>query len=393
MYKIRDLFSAMCPLYFVSKILGLAPYSYIQTTNASHVVMFTVPSVVWTLIVAVLVLTLFLHILIFKFFRLSPNLAASYVIVFGFQKTSLLASCIAFILLGATANRSNMRKIMEVLSTVDEWLIRNTSRNIYQEEFCILLCQILCLIGLAIGTLCYYVSRSSDFQNILFGIYYIVTVLINSVGLLQFLFILRIMKLCFKRTDEKLKLVEINSNVTAAFCKYRNVSRSNSVNEEPTCSVLALRSLHLTMHELVRSVNRCYGPLMLIETSHNFVSMVSLVDIVLILLDRRGNYTTTLTYYACWLVYYSLKTTALMLTSQRTCDESRKIVATLHKLLLRQNLLPCCERQVRLFIKQATNNRAVFTASGMFPLSLPTLHSIVSAAVTYSVVFGQLRKG
>jgi hypothetical protein len=348
---------------------------------------------VWTLIVAVLVLTLFVHILIFKFFHLSPNLAASYVIVFAFQKTSLLASCIAFILLGATANRSNMRKIMEVLSTIDEWLIRNTPRNIFQEEFCTLLCQIIFLIGLAVGTLYYYVSRSSDFQNILFGTYYIVTLLINSVGLLQFLFLLRIMKLGFKRTDEKLKLIQINSDVTAAFFKHGNVSRANPVNEEATCSVLALRSLHLAMHELARMVNCCYGPLMLIETAHNFVSMVSLVDIVLILLDRRGDYATTLVYYACWLVYYSLKTTALMLTSQRTCDESRKIVATLHKLLLCQNLLPCCERQVRLFIKQATDNRAVFTASGVFPLSLPTLHSIISAAVTYSVVFGQLRKG
>jgi hypothetical protein len=82
-----------------------------------------------------------------------------------------------------------------------------------------------------------------------------------------------------------------------------------------------------------------------------------------------------------------------MVTSQMACDESRKILATLLKLLLRPNLRHCCEIQLQLFIKQAINNKTVFTASGIFPLDLKTLHSIVSAAVTYSIVFGQLRKG
>jgi hypothetical protein len=336
--------------------------------------------------VAVLVLTLFVHILVFKFFRLSPNLAASYLIAFGFQKVSLLGSCIAFLLLGVTANRSDMRRIMEVLSTIDELLVRGASRNIYQEEFCTVLCQSVFLIGLAIGTLCYYVSRSSDFQNILFGVYYVVTLLINSVGLLQVLFLLQIIKLGFKRMGEELKLLEITSAVL-------DVPRVNRVKENPACRILALRSVHLTTHELAGMVNSCYGPLMLIETAHNFVSMVSLVDIVLILLDRRGDFAATVVYYACWLACYALKTTSLMLTSQKTGDESRKIVTTLHELLLRRKLLPCCERQLRLFLRQATDNRAVFTASGVFPLDLPTLHSIVSAAVTYSVVFGQMRQG
>ncbi|PNF30978.1 hypothetical protein B7P43_G02085 [Cryptotermes secundus] len=338
-------------------------------------------------------LALFVHILFFKFFRLSPNLAASYLIVFAFQKISLLGSCIAFILLGATTNRSNIRKIMEMLSTVDELLIRNSARNIYKEEFYSLISQVLFLIGLLIGTLYYYVSISSNFQNILFGVYYVLTVLINGVGLLHVLFLLRIMKFSFKRIDEELKMLQTNSNVTTTFFVFRNILRVNPGNDKPACSILALRSMHFNIYELGRLVNSCYGPLMLIEIAHNFVSMVSLVDIVLILLDRRGTIATTIVYYGCWLVYYALKTTALMLTSQMACDESRKILATVHKLLLRPNLRPCCERQLHLFMKQAINNRTVFTASGIFPLDLPTLHSIVSAAVTYSIVFGQLRKG
>lgn len=394
MFKIRDIFSAMSPLYFLSKILGLAPYPYIQTVSGSYATaIVSVLWIIWTLIVAMIMLGLFVHILFFKFFRLSPNLAASYLIVFGFQKISLLGSCITFILLGATTNRSNIRKIMEMLSTVDELLIRNSPRNIYKEEFYTLISQILFVIGLLVGTLYYYVSISSNLQNILFGVYYVLTVLINGVGLLQVLFLLRIMKFSFKRTDEELKLLETNSDVTSTFFVFRNILRVNPGNDKPTCSVLALRSLHFNIYQLGRLVNSCYGPLMLIEIAHNFVSMVSLVDIVLILLDRRGNVATTMVYYGCWLVYYALKTTALMLTSQMACDESRKILATLHKLLLRPNLRPCCERQLHLFMKQAINNKTVFTASGIFPLDLPTLHSIVSAAVTYSIVFGQLRKG
>jgi hypothetical protein len=362
--------------------------------NGSHrIAIFSVSWIIWTLIVAMIILVLFVHILFFKFFRLSPELAASYLIVFGFQKLSLLGSCTAFILLGATANRSDIMKIMEKLSTIDEILIRSSPTNVYKEEFYTLISQILFVIGLLIGTLYYYISISSNFQNILFGIYYIVTLLINSVGLLQVLFLLRIVKFSFKRTDEELKMLGINSDVATIFFKLRNILRVNPGSDGPICSVLALRSLHFSIYELGRTVNSCYGPLMLIETAHNFVSLVSLVDIVLILLDRRGDVAKTIVYYVCWLVYYALKITALTLTSQTTCDESRKILPTLHKLLLRPNLRPCCERQLRLFIKQAINNKTVFTASGIFPLDLPTLHSIISAAVTYSIVFGQLRNG
>lgn len=382
----------MEPLYFVSKILGLAPYSYVQSMSGSYCIKTSsMLNILWTLVVSILMLGLFIHILLFKFFTLSPDLAASYLIILGFQKISLLGSCVTFLFLGATTNRSKIKIIMENLSTIDRLLLRNKPGNIYKGEFYFLISQILLIIAVLIGMFYYYASTDSNFQNIMFAVYYVVTLLINGVGLIQFVFLLRILKLSFKRTCEELEMLEINYETTTKFFKLKNILGANPGKDEQICNILTLRSLHFKIYESSQIFNSSYGLLMLIETSHNFVSVVSLVDFMLFLLDTEQNIVTTI-YYMCWLTYYTVKTTFLMLTSHMTCNESRKILAVLHKLLLRPNLHDDCERQLRLFVTQVINNRIEFTASGIFPLDLPTLHSIVSSATMYMIVFDQLRR-
>lgn len=391
MFKIHDILSAMEPLYFVSKILGLAPYSYVQTRSGSYVIRTcSISSILWTLFITALMLVLFLHISLFKFLKLSPDLSASYLIVFAFQKISLLSSCVAFLLLGVTTNRNKIRTIMEILSTIDEMLIRHKAGNTYKKEFYTLLVHILFVTSLLTCMFYYYVTEDSSSSNILFSAYYVLTLLINSVGLIQLLFILRILKLSFKITGQELKKLKTNPASKTTFVNFTYPFTENPRRDDQVCYVFALRSLHFRLYELGRTVNSSYGLLMLIETVHNFVSAVSLVDITIFLLDRE-TYVTTTIYYMCWLAYYAIKTSVLMSTSHLTCAEARKLVATLHKLLLRQDLHDCCERQIRLFITQVINIPVQFTASGIFPFDLPTLHSIASATSMYIIVLQQLK--
>jgi hypothetical protein len=381
----------MAPLYFVSKILGLAPYSYAQTESGSYVVKTSsMSSILWTLTVTTLILVLFLHILIFKFLRLSPGLAASYLIVFGLQKTSLLLSCVVLLLLGVTTNKRKLRIIMEGLSAIDEVLIRNKRRNIYKKEFCTLLAHILLVTSVLMYMFYYYIAEDFSLHNIFFSVYYVVTLLINSMGLIHLLFLLRILKLSFKITGQELKMLKTNPVNTATFFYFTNAVGENPRRDTQLCVIFALRSLHFKLYELGRTLNSSYGLLMLIETIHNFVSAVSLVDITIFLLDRE-QYVITTIYYMCWLTYYIIKTSVLMLTSHVTCSESRKLLSILYKLLLRSDLHHCCERQIRLFVTQVINNRIQFTASGIFPLDLPTLHSILSATTMYIIVLQQLK--
>jgi hypothetical protein len=392
MFKIQDILSAMAPLYFVSKVLGLAPYSYAQTQSGSHAVKpSSVSSILWTLFVTALMLVLFVHISFLKFFCLSPGLTASYLIVFGLQKISLLLSCFVFLLSGVTTNRSKIRKTMEMLSAVDEMLIRNKREHVYKKEFYTLLAQILLVTSVLMYMFCRYVAQDLGFRNILFSMYYILTLLINSLGLIRLIFLLRILKLGFKITGEELKILETNPVKTTMFFNFTNTSSDSSRRDKQMCSVFALRSLHFKLYELGRTVNSSYGLLMLIETVHNFLSAVSLVDITIVLLDKE-EYVDTTIYYMCWLTYYAIKTSFLMLTSHLTCSESRKLIAILYKLMLRPDLHHCCEKQIRLFVTQVINNDIQFTAAGIFPLDLPTLHSIVSATTMYIIVLQQFKQ-
>jgi hypothetical protein len=393
MFNIHDIFSAMAPLYFVSKVLGLAPYSYVQTQSGSHAVKpSSVYSVLWTLLVTALMFVLFLHISFFKFIRLSSSYSASYLIVFGLQKITLLLSCFVFLLSGVTTNKIKIRKVIEMLSATDEMLRRNKRLNIYKKEFCTLLAHILLVISVQICMFYYYVAQDTGFRNILFCVYYMLTLLINSVGLINFVFLQRILKLGFKITGEELKMLETNPVRSATIFIFTNTLSDHSRRNQQLCSVFALRSLHFKLYELGRTVNSSYGLPMLIETVHNFLSAVSLVDITIHKLDRKEYVITSVLYYVCWLTYYATKTSVLMLTSHMTCYESRKLIAILYKLLLRPDLPPCCERQIRLFVMQVINNEVRFTADGIFPLDLPTLHSIVSATTMYIIVLQQLKQ-
>lgn len=381
----------MAPLYFVSKVLGLAPYSYAQTQSGSHAIKpCSVSSIMWTLFVTALMLVLFLHISFFRFLRLSPGLNASYLIVFGLQKISLLLSCFVSLLSGVTTNRSKIRKTMEMLSAIDEMLIRNKRVHVYKKEFYTLLAHILLVTSVLMYMFYQNVAPDLGFHNILFSAYYMLTLFVNSVGLIRFIFLLRILKLGFKITGEELKILETYPKTTT-FLNFTNTLCDNSRRDMQLCSIFALRSLHFKLYELGRTVNSSYGLLMLIETVHNFLSAVSLVDITIILLDRE-EYVNTTVYYMCWLTYYAMKTSFLMLTSHLTCNESRKLLAILYKLLLRPDLHHCCERQIRLFVMQVINNGIQFTAAGIFPLDLPTLHSIVSATTMYVIVLQQLKQ-
>ena len=381
----------MAPLYFVSKVLGLAPYSYAQTQSGSHAIKpCSVSSIMWTLFVTALMLVLFLHISFFRFLRLSPGLNASYLIVFGLQKISLLLSCFVSLLSGVTTNRSKIRKTMEMLSAIDEMLIRNKRVHVYKKEFYTLLAHILLVTSVLMYMFYQNVAPDLGFHNILFSAYYVLTLFVNSVGLIRFIFLLRILKLGFKITGEELKILETYPKTTT-FLNFTNTLCDNSRRDMQLCSIFALRSLHFKLYELGRTVNSSYGLLMLIETVHNFLSAVSLVDITIILLDRE-EYVNTTVYYMCWLTYYAMKTSFLMLTSHLTCNESRKLLAILYKLLLRPDLHHCCERQIRLFVMQVINNGIQFTAAGIFPLDLPTLHSIVSATTMYVIVLQQLKQ-
>jgi len=278
-----------------------------------------------------------------------------------------------------------------MLSAVDEMLIRNKRMHVYKKEFYTLLSHILLVTSVLMYMFYCYVTEDLGFRNILFSVYYLLTLFINSVGLIRFIFLLRILKLGFKITGEELKMLESNTLNTTTFFNFTNTLSDNSRRDKQLCSVFALRSLHFKLYEMGRTINSSYGLLMLIETVHNFLSAVSLVDITITLLDRE-EYVTTTVYYMCWLTYYAIKTSFLMLTSHLTCSESKKLIAILYKLLLRPDLQHCCERQIHLFVMQVINNGIQFTAAGIFPLDLPTLHSIASATTMYIIVLQQLKQ-
>ena len=78
-------------------------------------------------------------------------------------------------------------------------------------------------------------------------------------------------------------------------------------------------------------------------------------------------------------------------TSQLTHNEPKEMLVTVYQLLLCPSTSSACQAHLRLFAAKIVDNEFEFTACGIFPLDVTTLHSIVAAAATYIIILYQLK--
>lgn len=379
----------MQPLYYVSKLIGLAPYSYQELLSNSCIIKgHSVYFIVWTLTVTVFVVAGYVHN-IFYFIQENDYQNASSCIVIIFEKTFLFAFSVSILLLGITRNRLKMQDIFQHIIEIESTLLKNQARVILKKEFWSLAFQVSFVIGFHVCMFYSYVNIHKDKENLVYYFSYTTASFINTIGVTQFLFLLKILRMGCRRIGNDLEHAEINHIAAKKASTMRHI-HGQIPEYQQSSKLYKLRALHFKLYELAVLINSCYGFLMLMETTHNFVMFVGLAHSILIALEKQGG-TDLVIHDICLLIFYSGKVTAILKTSQMTHTEPKEMLVTVHQLLLRPAISGACEAQLRLFADQLVDNQFEFTASGIFPLDLSTLHSIVAAAATYIVILYQLK--
>ena len=126
------------------------------------------------------------------------------------------------------------------------------------------------------------------------------------------------------------------------------------------------------------------------ETTHNFVMFVGLAHSILTALEKQSG-TNLVIHDICLHTFYTEKVTVIIKPSQLTHNEPKEMLVAVHQPLLCSSISSACQAQLRLFAAQIVDNEFEFTACGIFPLDLSTLHSIVAAAATYIIILYQLK--
>lgn len=432
-----DFRASVSPLYYVSKVMGLAPYFYNNKVSVnkeqknSHLFP---PSVVWSLFVFLIHLTSFLSLMTwnilydYKGYRLNVTVPDALTI------SSMFATCFASLLNGAVFSRRRMETLITNFTIIDQTLLQENRDRIYRKTRQILLIELSVFLTLLIGFYCYHLYVWG------YGVSYIylfskdLTNFSNTITIIQYINIMQILRHRFRILNQHLasscenkppepssslikhqditnrlnhRSIQIGNaanNLTETLQNYylSELSRpTNSQRREEVSLIHTLRKTYSDLYDATELINKMYGYQILFEVAYNFVSFVSYLYYALDTLDakktldraQRGEESVILEVVSsmCWVTLNLVRMISITASCFKASEEARGTSTVVHKLLLRQTLKRDTSAELQLFSMQLLSNKVEFTAGGFFSVNLSLVHSMVGVATTYIIILLQLK--
>jgi hypothetical protein len=435
-----DFRSSILPLYYVSKIMGLAPFQCNnkvlvdrrrKNTNACALR----PSVVWSLFVFLFHLTSYLSLMIWSIMCDYRGYALSVTIPDAATIFLMYSTCFAS-LVGAVFYRRRTESLMMNFAILDQVLLQENRDHIYRRTRLILLIELALLVALLIGFYCYHVYVWSYGTSYIYLIAKDLTNFSNIISVIQYINIMFFLRHRFRVVNQKLatscdgESVKINHSLMKQHTVTNRTSNSaiqilnsasnsesrvsqnyflhaelslpiNNQRLEEVSRVYTLRQAFSDLYDITEVINKIYGYQILFEIAYNFVSLVSYLYYALEVLTKvkkagdrnaRGESAIMLEVGSslCWVAQNMVRTLAITASCFGASDEARRAGIVVHKLLLRRRLRAETLAELQLFSSRLTSNKVEFTAAGFFTVNLSLVYSMVGAATTYIIILIQL---
>ena len=138
-----DFRASILPLYYVCKIIGLAPFSYsnkvsVHTKQKKSTKGLPSPNVLWSLSVFLIQLAGFISLMIWNIIYDYRNYTLSVIIPDAFSILTKYSTCFAS-LIGAVFNRRRMEVLMISFTAIDQILLQENCDRVYRKTRRILL--------------------------------------------------------------------------------------------------------------------------------------------------------------------------------------------------------------------------------------------------------------
>jgi hypothetical protein len=423
---IRGFIQDMKPLYYVAKMLGLAPFTLkidgatneeiIDVKFSSNICGFAASAIVVIVLLTGFVFETFLP----EFsFRRDPHQVVTYVVSVPLN----FVGSLVLVIMNSTVNRYKIEKMVKILSSVDERLILLRSGHFGQRgrkkvqvfmpvlllAFLLLFCDV-CLAVEKLDPVFCIIERSCQMITLVAIMQYCKMALMIRGRLTAMHEILSI-TFCKRLSHTSCDLVgsaafSVTSKVSSQTCKTLHTSRINvggdleefngietKLNMAPFIEVELLlkhRRIYYHLYECVKIINFMYGLPILIHIFRTGTGLISSMYNVGPLFNGHPDVGYILT-YIIWTTVLLCPIISLTVICDMTASKSKDIGHKLQALLLTDNVSIELEKQLKLFCQQLSNDKIAFTAAGLFDVNLSFLCTLVTSITTYTLVIIQFK--
>jgi hypothetical protein len=424
--KRLNIYSNIIPIYYLSKIVGLAPLSAVcageKETGVYIGLSSSVLGILYTVLFAMLLTGAYVCILVFNF---KSSVRSESGKVYTSEVTMQVIFSIIILAVSTTKIRKEINKLLkrvwvldELFHTPNEVLKRNEIFLLIQTVtlisiFCILILNYSFLVGSVSGTwmLCSIIAH--------------ICTLIEVVTAAQFVNLILLLKQKFQILNKYISPGEIsseqeaNSNLWQTLLQTSCLQNVNSVLKEtlemgefyraltgrPYSDIQyfscipnqncwfqkerlrfhALRVIHDVLCDMCESVNSMYGLQILLCMVSAFVGVASHLSYSIFVMNTNiFTYAQSLRYVSVeffWALTHFLLLFCITGSCNAASGEADRSAVLLQKLLLTE-LHPATAAEVQLFLQQVINRKVKFTAWDFFTINCTVLGSIVGAITT-----------
>jgi hypothetical protein len=438
--KKADIFASIIPIYYLSKVTGLAPLSLAYSPDKQGRVQVTlktsVPAVLYTVLLITGVIAAECFVLTF---------CRSVKLPFGTEETTQILlsvfvlrgiTCVTSLVTAVTRIRNEMNSLLYKVSVIDKLLgKKNDISRSNQINTWIQVTSLTSILFVVYAN--DFVTFNTDFKTGLWAIGIYVCNFIRIVTIMQYVNLISLLRQnikilnnylapgenptqhitnnnlwemllqtpCFSNEDiwkdDALQMEAFyqalnrrhNSNI---LLDYTNISIRNSWLHKEKLRFRAVRIIWDVLCDVSSSVNSMYGLQILrcIVSAIIEITMNLSFAIIELSLKDFANMRIYLNVVnpVIWSVVEFLKLFWIAATCSAACGEANRSVTLLQKLLLQPELHAAPVAEIQLFLQQVRDRTPKFTAWDFFTINYSFLGSTVGAIVTYLLILLQMQR-
>jgi hypothetical protein len=440
--KPRNIYSAVKPLYILSKLLGLTQLRSETATvtpenfkSSVGVVSWTVGNTLYSVIILFILMTfhcLSLHIKIQNIYR---KLKYTYILTDSFNSVLTLATVFVSIIQGITFNRNKVDMIFTKINNNDKSILRNSASDVYKRTNRIFILHIT-VIALIFGFVCIYDLFSNFKKNTIIAVTRYSSHVIRIVMDMQFVSFNLLLKsrfdifnkqllsifgihsereleqhlldnICRESTYESTKLpdhkgLSFKRRLDTFYGEYYELGGKSvwkvsplterryfgSTNSGTSATLQKLRINHNEICNTARLVVSTYG----VYITFELINISADIIIVLyfstdfLISDSYMNI-EAISWCSFWLVLHAAKLISITRSCQLVSNSGNHTSILVGKLMLLT--LPFSSNtltQLKMFYYQLLHTKLHMTACDFFELNNKILGSVAKMAVTYVIV-------
>jgi hypothetical protein len=203
-----DFRASILPLYYVCKIMGLAPFSYsnkvsVHTKQKKSAKELLSPNVLWSFFVFLIQLTSFLALIIWSILYDYRKYTLYVTVPDALTILSMYSTCFAS-LIGAVFNRRRMEILMKKFTAIDQILFHENCDRVYRKTLRILLLEFSLLVPLFIAFYCYQVYVWTEGTSYIFLIAKDLANFSNVIMVIGYVNIIHILRHRFRNLNQQL---------------------------------------------------------------------------------------------------------------------------------------------------------------------------------------------